>query len=118
MRKFMISVRHLDDEWERLTPSEQEEHGGFLKDFVQALHERGSELVFLHPPASAKSVRKHRDGHIGVSDGAVDSGPEPVGCYFTLEAETLEEAVAWAEKGRWMIGVNEVREIFTGPLPG
>ncbi len=118
MRKFMISVRHMDGEWEKLTPSEREEHGPYLEDFVKALQEQGSELVFLHPPASARSVRKHRDGHIGVTDGAVESGPEPVACYYIIEAETIEDAVAWAEKGRWMVGVNEVREILTGPVGG
>ncbi|MBW2416772.1 MAG: hypothetical protein JRG76_19930 [Deltaproteobacteria bacterium] len=118
MRKFMVTVRHTDGEWEKLTPTEQAQHGGFLKDFVQALHEKGSELVFFHPPASAKTVRKHGDGTIRVTDGPVEDTHEALGCYYVIETETLEEAVEWAEKGRWMVGVNEVREIFTGPLPG
>ncbi len=117
MKKFMVTVRHLDGEWERLSPSQQEEHGGFLKDFIEALRrEKNSDLIFLHPAQSTRTVRRVRDGSIEVTEGPVEQTHEAVGCYYVIEAETLEEAVEWAEKGRWMVGANEVREIFTGSL--
>ena len=51
----MITVRHLDGEWDRLTPSEREEHGAFIKEFSEALQrEKHAELVFMHPPTSVK----------------------------------------------------------------
>jgi hypothetical protein len=117
MKKFLVTVRHLEGEWERLTPSEQEEHGGFLKDFSEALkREKSSARVFLHPPQSARTVRRVRDGSIEVTEGPVEQTHEPVGCYYVIEAESLDQAVEWGEKGRWMVGANEVREIFTAPL--
>jgi hypothetical protein len=117
MKKFMVTVRHLDGEWERLTPSEREQHGGFLKDFSEALkREKNSDLVFLHPAQSTRTVRRVRDGSIEVTEGPVEQTHEAVGCYYVIEAETLEEAVEWAEKGRFMVGANEVREILAGPV--
>ncbi len=116
MKKFMVTVRHLDGEWERLSPSQQEEHGSFLKDFIEALRrEKNSDLIFLHPAQSTRTVRRVRDGSIEVTEGPVEQTHEAVGCYYVIDAETLEEAVEWAERGRFMVGANEVREIFTVP---
>ena len=33
-----------------------------------------------------------------------------------IEADTMEEAVGWARLGRFMVGSNEVREIFAAPF--
>ena len=41
------------------------------------------------------------------------SGPEQVGGYYIIEADTLDEAVEWARRGRWLVGSNEVRQIFS-----
>ncbi len=117
MPKFMITVRHIDGEWDRLTESEREAHGPFLKEFMESLKkEKDSELVFLHPAPTTRTVRRVRDGSIEVSEGPVEQTNEAVGCYYVIDAESLDEALEWAERGRWMVGANEVREIFEGPI--
>ena len=35
--------------------------------------------------------------------------------FSIIDAESIEDAVAWAVKGRWLVGSNEVRQIFSPP---
>jgi hypothetical protein len=113
MRKFMITFTHVDGGWDRLTPAQRQKHQVDLKEFVRALaEEKKSELVFLRPPAEAKTIRLDADGRYEVEEGTVAKSPEYAGGYYLIEAESLEEAVEWAKRGRFMPGANEVREIF------
>ena len=32
---------------------------------------------------------------------------------YIIEAESMEEAVVWAEKGRFMVGSNEIRQVLS-----
>jgi hypothetical protein len=112
--QFMITFNHIDGVWDRLSAEDREAHGKWLERFVAELAtEKHSKLVFLAPPDQRKTVRKHEDGDLVTTDGAAISGPEQVGGYYIIEAETIDEAVAWAEKGRWLVGSNEVRQIFS-----
>lgn len=116
--KFMITFNHIDGAWDRLTPEQQAEHGRALREFMRVLEkEKGSHLVFLHPWQSARTVRLHADGRLEVSDGprtavgGADPGSEHPGGYYIIEADTVDEAVEWAKKGRFMVGSNEIRQI-------
>ena len=112
MRRFMITFNHIDGEWPKLSPEQVEQHSIWLKQFMEALkREKQSELVFLQPYPAAKTVRMHSDGKMDVSDGPYHSSDEQVGGYHIIEAESMEEAVEWARKGRFVRGSNEVREI-------
>ena len=55
--------------------------------------------------------QEQASGALEVLDGPAVAGPEQVGGYYIIEAESMEEAVEWARKGRFMRGSNEVREI-------
>ncbi len=114
--KFMITFAHVDGEWDKLTPSQREELGSFHKEFQSALEAHGSEMIFLDP--KAKTVRRYADGRFEVADEPYrpasttgPQGPESAGGYFIIEADSMEEAVEWAKRGRWMVGANEVRQI-------
>jgi hypothetical protein len=112
--QFMITFNHIDGVWDRLDEAERESHGKWLGRFVSELRaEKGSELVFLTPPENRKTVRKQESGKIEVLDGPAIGGPEQVGGYYIIEADTLDEAVEWARRGRWLVGSNEVRQIFS-----
>jgi hypothetical protein len=115
MRKFMITFTHVEGGWERLSADQKRRHQQDLADFTSALaSEKKSRLVFLGPPADARTVRLGADGRYDVSEGTVAKSPEFAGGYYLIEAETLEEAVEWAKRGRFMPGANEVREISGG----
>jgi hypothetical protein len=116
--QFMITFNHVEGVWERLSAEEREAHGKWLERFVAELRaQKNASLVFVAPPAKRKTVRK-REGaaELEVLDGPAIPGPEQLGGYYIIEADSLEEAVEWAKKGRWLVGSNEVRQIF--PLPG
>lgn len=64
------------------------------------------------PVAEATTVRKHPDGRIEVSDGPYAENDEQPGGYYIIEAESMQEAVEWGRRGRWLVGSNEAREIW------
>lgn len=112
--RFMITFNHIEGEWERLTPEHREQHQKWLERFVAELRaEKGAELVFMAPPETRRTVRKQRDGSVEVREGPYVACTEQPGGYYIIDADSLAEAVEWARRGRWMVGSNEVRQIFT-----
>ena len=114
--QFMITFNHIDGVWERLSAEQQSDHNQWLGAFIAELaRKKNSELVFLTPAAERTTVRKHHSGELEVSVGPAIAGPEQVGGYYIITADSLDEAISWAKKGRWLAGSNEIREIFTLP---
>ena len=112
--QFMITFNHVEGVWDRLSAEEREEHGKWLERFTAELRaEKSAKLVFMTPADQRKTVRKHANGDFEVSDGPAIPGPEQIGGYYIIEAESVEDAVSWARKGRWLVGSNEVRQIFS-----
>jgi len=109
----MITFRHIiDTGFDQLAPDERERMASAHRDFVRALaEEQHTSMVFFGDPAQAKVVRRRRDGRHEVLHGPYVQGAEFEGGYFIVEAASLDEAVEWAKRGRYMLGTNEVREI-------
>jgi hypothetical protein len=100
--------------WEALGAAEQrrvmEEHEAFGK----ALREQ-SKLVCsfrLQPIEQARTVRMHADGSLAVTDGPFAETKEALGGFYVIEADSLDEALEWARRGRFVPGANEVRPIW------
>ncbi len=111
--QFMITFNHIDGAWDRLSAADREEHGKWLERFVEELRsEKNASLVFMAPPDQRKTVRKHESGDLEVVSGPAISSREQVGGYYIIDADSMDEAVEWAKKGRWLVGSNEVRQIF------
>jgi hypothetical protein len=111
--KFFISFNHVEGEWEKLSDSEREGHTNSLRDFSQALkREKGTNLVFFAPPQHAQTVRIDSGTPLQVLDGPALPGPEASGGYYVIEADSLDEAIEWAKRGRFLVGSNEVRQII------
>ncbi|MCH8140130.1 MAG: hypothetical protein IH908_00890 [Proteobacteria bacterium] len=111
--KYMITFNHIEGAWEQITDEQRQEHADWLKGFMKELkEEKDAELVFLAPPPETRTVRRHVDGRIEVSEELVTSTGEFVGGYYVIEAESMDEAVLWAEKGRFLVGSNDVRPIL------
>ncbi len=110
--KFMITFTHIDGTWEKLSPSELENVQTQHKEFVRVLQEeQNTQMTFFTPPGDAKTVRRKQDWSLDVSDGPLLQSPEFVGGYFIMEADSMDEAVEFAKRGRYMFGANEIREI-------
>lgn len=109
--KFLVTFNHIDGVWDKLTPQEQELHGGQLADFMRALKaEKNAELVFLAPKEQSTTVRIDDDKTLTVHDGPINDDAEYLGGYFIIEADR-DEAIEWAKKGRFLVGSNELRQI-------
>ena len=53
-----------------------------------------------------------RDGSLKTLDGPFDAAPESIGGIYVVEADSIDEALGWARQARFMVGANEVREIW------
>lgn len=111
--RFMITFRHLlDSGWDHLDEAERqrvtERHEAFQAELRE---EQDTGLVFFGPPDQAKTVRGRRGGDVEVIDGPYSNAAEFVGGYYIVDVESVDEAVEWAKRGRYMIGHNEVRQI-------
>ena len=117
--KFMISFTHTTGEWADQVPrwaqlSDEEKQGvaGHLKEAMDALEtEQGTKMVFFDAPENARTVRMHQDGSLDVEENALLNGTEFVGGYFIIDVDSMDEALGWAKRTRWLVGANEVREI-------
>lgn len=117
--KFMVSFTHTEGEWADRVPrwkelSNEEKQGiaEHLKDFAKALEtEKKTRMVFFDAPENARTVQLDKDGNLDVNEGSLLRGDEFVGGYFIIDADSMDEAVEWARRGRWLVGSNEVREI-------
>ena len=111
--KYMITFNHVDGAWEELSEEAVQSHQTWLTNFMADLkREKNADLVFCGPVDSRITVRKHVSGDIEVSDGPALTTSEHVGGYYLIDAETRDEAVEWARRGRWLVGSNEVIPIF------
>ena len=117
--KFMISFTHTKGEladrvprWNELSDQEKQSIAEQVKDFNKTLaEEQGASMVFFDAPENARTLRMRKDGSVDVEQGPLVNGDEFVGGYFIVKADSLEDAVEWARRGRWLVGSNEVREI-------
>ena len=112
--RFMILMTDGAGAWDRLGPAEQAEvirkHGEF-----RAALERERKYVAsfrLDGAPSARTVRRDADGRTRVSDGPFAETKEILGGIYVIEADSLAEALVWAERGRFIPGSNEVRPLF------
>ncbi|HME68670.1 MAG TPA: YciI family protein [Myxococcota bacterium] len=111
--KFMITFNHQDGDWERLTPAQRQRVGVQLAELQNTFRaEKNAQIVSFRPPTEAKTIRMHADGRLEVTGGPSIPSSEQPGGYYLIEAKSVDEAIEWAKKGRFMTGSNEVRQIL------
>ena len=119
MTKYMITFTHVEGGMEdrvprfaELTAEEGEQLRNAHSEFADALQsEQSTSMQYLAGPAEAKTVCMHKDGRLELTDGPFRDGPEQPGGFFIIEAQSMDAAVEWAKRGRWLVGSNEVREL-------
>lgn len=114
--KFMILMSDLEGVWDALSEAEQDrvvkEHG----EFERALRAEAKFVCsyrLAHPP-EARTVRLGAGGQIQRQAGPFTSGHESLGGVYVIEAESMDEALQWAERSRFIPGANEVRPLYEG----
>jgi len=112
--KFLISMADVEDEWNTLSREEQERVSRCHDEFQRALGERYVGCWGVRPSGEATTVRLRTDGRYDVVPGLMSSTKEPMGGFYIIDVESLEEAVEWAKRGRFRPGPNEVRALREG----
>ena len=112
--KYMILMTDGAGAWERLTAPEQEAVFRRHEEFEASLRREGKYVLSgrLDGAAAAKTVRRDARGRFKVVDGPFAETKEVLGGFYVIEAESLAEALAWAEQGRFIAGSNEVRPLL------
>jgi hypothetical protein len=100
--------------WDRLGPTEQAEVFRKHEEFERALRREGKYVASgrLANGADARTVRRDGSGRTTVHDGPYAETKEVLGGFYLIEAKSLDEALVWAERGRFIPGSNEVRPLL------
>jgi hypothetical protein len=113
--QYMLLIHDDEARWSSLT---EEERGRVYQEYgsyTQELRDKGAYVAGdqLQPTASATTVRI-RDGEQLVTDGPFAETKEQLGGYYIVEAETLDEAIAWAARiPSARLGSVEVRPVVS-----
>ena len=91
-----------------------EAHGAFAGELAAAGKIRGGSE--LKPVATATTIRQSAQGAPRtVHDGPFAETREQLGGFYLIEADDLDEAIAWARKlPLWAAGCVEVRPLGEG----
>ena len=109
--KYMLLV-YLDEQ--ALSESERQQCYVKSAELAQEIHEKGQYLDAspLHPTSTATSIRV-REGKRLVTDGPFAETREQLGGYYLIDAKSVDDAIAIAEKipaACW--GTIEVRPVM------
>jgi hypothetical protein len=112
--RFAIAMTDIEGAWDGLPDDEQKRILARHEEFARDLKAAGRfvEVLHFHPRSEARTVRMDASGHLTTSEGPFSNAQEYIGGFYVIEAESLEEAAEWARKGRFMIGANEVRQVW------
>jgi hypothetical protein len=112
--RFAIAMTDIEGTWDALDSGRQQEILAAHERLKAELRAAGKyvDALHYHPRSEAKTVRMHADGSLTTSDGPFSQAPEYVGGIYVIDADSMDEAVSWAQKARFMIGANEVRQIW------
>lgn len=112
--RFAIGMTDIAGEWDSLPQERQEAILKQHEAFEQALRDAGRfvEAVHFYPREESVTVRMDREGGVTRIDGPFSDAPEYLGGFYLIEADSMEEAVEWARKARFMVGANEVRRVW------
>lgn len=100
MSTYLLSVHTVEgDEGEPKSPGEMEAFMERVMSLESDMQESGT-FVFgggLHGPDTATVVQR-RGGDLVMTDGPFSEAKEHIGGFYVIEAEDLDEALAWAGK--------------------
>ena len=111
--KFAILMTDGGGAWAELTPARQAEVLEEHRRFRAALETQGKFVASyqLAPREQARTARRDATGAVRVTDGPFAETKEVVGGLYVIEAESLDEALEWAKRSRFIPGSNEVRPV-------
>jgi hypothetical protein len=123
--KFLCLCYYDQDTFDALSESDRQALGGLCRPHDEALRASGRLIMVgsLAEPSSSCTLRPGTGGP-SVSKAPYAGTREPLGAFFIIEAEDMEEAIDVASKhpgaqlGQYFGGGVEVRPIDTLEQPG
>jgi hypothetical protein len=115
--QYMLLIYNDEAAWQTMS---EEERGRMLNEYFaysDELRAAGAYVAAdaLQPTADATTVRV-RDGEQLVTDGPFAETKEQLGGYYLIDADSLDEATAWAAKiPSARLGSIEVRPVMQIP---
>jgi len=111
--QFAILMTTNDDAWAALSPAEQAHVIDQHRDFTAALKAEGRFVTSwgMFPARDGRTVNRDTSGTFTVREGSSSGAADPVGGVYIIDAPSLDEAVEWAKRGRFIPGDNEVRQL-------
>ena len=108
--KYMLQMIVDESAWQDLTPEQMQPMLDEMERFNDQLRNGGAWVSGegLDFSENAKTVRV-TDGTRTVTDGPYGSASEQLGGFWIIEANSIDEAVTWAQKVPMTNGSIEVR---------
>ena len=116
--QYVLLIHDDEKFWAELPEEERNAIYAEYGAFSSALRESGAYVDGhqLQPTSTATTVRI-RDGEQVVTDGPFAETKEQLGGYYVIEAESLDEAISWAERiPSARFGTIEVRPVVVFPV--
>ncbi len=111
--KYLILMTSAPGAWEALSTDEQQsvivQHEKFTNDLEADGHYVCSYQ--LGPAADARTIRRDGEGNLSEHSGTFAKTPEVVGGLYVIEAGSMDDAMQWARRSRFIAGSNEVRPL-------
>jgi len=97
--QYLLLIYGEESRWASLSPEQIAEEMGAYFAYTEELAKSGKLVLGqeLQPVATAKTVSA-MDGKHSVVDGPFADTRETLGGFYLIEAETHDDAVAWAAK--------------------
>jgi hypothetical protein len=95
--KYLALIYGDENRWASLDDDERKAIYEQYRAFSQAAGDRVVDGAETADTKSATTVRV-RNGQTQVTDGPAEQLPEPLGGFFLLECDTIDEAVALAQQ--------------------
>lgn len=97
MTQYLLLIYGEDSKWSALSPDQLSAEMGAYFAYTQDLQKAGAYIGGneLHPVGAAKTVSVDA-GRQKVVDGPFAETKETLGGYYLIDAETIEDALAWA----------------------
>jgi hypothetical protein len=112
--RYMITTTDAEGQWDALPADEQDRILRQHEEFEEALQiaDKFVAAYHLYPRDEAMTVRQNDVGMNTETSGPYDDRREYMGGAYIIDADSMDEAVEWARRGRFMAGGNEVRQVF------
>jgi hypothetical protein len=95
--QYVLLIYNDEQEWAALSDDERRAITGEYMALVKSMGDAYVDGAPLHPTTTATTIRV-RDGQEVVADGPYAETKEQLGGFFTIDVESVDDALEWAAR--------------------